>query len=122
MPFSSKFLSYIDGETGLLESYIESNNGPASNITFYTTANMNVKGDTTRLKALVAKATALKNSKDYANMPKDRDSEYFTTGIANANKVIASTNPIWVDISCSEVKLLFGYYSAKNGIENMKDN
>ncbi len=96
-PYSKKLLSFIDYYSGYVSSFHHYQNPPKSNITFYTTANMNEKADTTNLKSLVAKAKVI--SKKYKN-------SRLTAALAQANSVIASKNPRWLEVSMVEIELL----------------
>ncbi len=103
VPFSKKFLSCMTyyGGNASVHHYA---NPPRSNITFFTTANMNEKADTANLKALVAKAKEISK--------KHKDSR-LSAAIANANSVIASKSPRWLDVSTIEVELIDAAYCAK---------
>ena len=115
VPFSRNFLMYID-DRGHLGSFSEHANAPAARITFYTTANMQQRADTTRLRALVTEASDI--AKRLASVP-DVDSRLRTglnTAINNANRVLASQNPIWIDVSSLEVRLLYIANMAYNAV------
>lgn len=98
VPFSKKYLSYIDYDHYFISSWDHFANPPRSNITLYSTANMNEKADTTNLKALVTKAKAISK--------KSGGSSRLSAAIANANSVIASKSPRWIDVSTIEVELI----------------
>ncbi len=104
VPFSKKFLSYISYDHQWISDVGHFTEPPRSNITLYTTANMNEKADTTNLKALAAKAKEI--------LKKHRDSR-LSTAISNANSVIASKSPRWIDVSTIEVELIDAAGSAK---------
>lgn len=107
VPLSSTPLSYIDKDGYFNASGAWQVNPPPENITFYTTANMDIKGDTTELKDLFAKAKVFKNSSDYAEShpyPKNQ----FDHAYANAKKVLATSNPSWIDIN--SVKVFLSYF------------
>ena len=65
---------------------------------------MNEKADTTNLKSLVAKAKEISK--------KHKDSR-LTAAIANANSVIASKSPRWLDVSTIEIELIDAAHRAK---------
>lgn len=99
IPYSSKLLTTINYNNRWVHSidgYVFSE-PPSSNFVFYSTANMNEKADTTGLKALVAQAEAI--SKKYST-------KGLSAAISDANSVIASENPRWIDISIAEIKLM----------------
>lgn len=104
LPLSSKPLAHIGRDGYVYASGDWYVNAPQDNITFYTTANMQVRGDTTELKALFAKATAYKKTADYSQSHPYAKKQ-FDTAYANAKNLLASSNPIWIDIHSAKVNL-----------------
>lgn len=114
VPYSKSFLSYID-DRGFLGSDNDFFIAPPSRITFYTTTNMQQKADTTRLRALVAEASEI--AKKLSNIPDTGEVRTrLARAITSANKVLSSQNPIWVDVSAVEVRLLYIANMAHNAV------
>ncbi|NCB42650.1 MAG: WG repeat-containing protein [Clostridia bacterium] len=106
LPLSSKPLAFINKAGYVSASGDWYVNPPEDNITFYTTANMQVQGDTTELKVIFAKATAYKNTAAYTQSDPYSKNQ-FNRAYANASSLLASPNPIWIDINSVKVCLSF---------------
>ena len=114
VPYSKNLLIYID-DRGQLSSFSEYASARSARITFYTTANMQQRADTTRLRALVTEATDI--AKRLASIPDTGMLRTeLNTAITNANRVLSSPNPIWIDVSSLVVRLLYIANMAYNAV------
>ncbi len=112
VPNSKKYHKFFYGWNGLLGFYYDSSSEPNPHLlSFYTTTNMQVKADTTSLKATIAKCNKFLADKKAAGIVVPW-AENLSALIAKATKVANSKNPIWIDVNTMEALLMSDFHNA----------
>jgi hypothetical protein len=125
VPNSKKYRKFFYGWNGLLGFYYDSASEPNPHLlSFYTTTNMQVKADTTSLKATIAKCNKFLADKKAEGVVVAYAAD-LSNLIAKATKVANSKNPIWIDVNTLEAKLMNDFHNSalisKSPEDKLKD-
>jgi len=109
-----------DGFSGTKRAFYDSPYEPTPILfMFHTTANMQVKADTTSLKAAIATCNNLLEDLKAAGNRAGLVTE-LTAEIAKANAVANSKNPIWIDVNAAEVVLMdYAHFAADSSAKDL---